>query len=151
MPCPHCDQNLCPVCFPPTQHEPCRSSLSSPLKLILLNAIETSSQYPFHFDNCGKSTGKVRQTTIKELDDSMGRACRRNGVAKRGTFPRIVVRVPAAVAAVVEMTGAITVSHYPKMLTQIGWKTSLPVLLNASWSVRTLDSSLICLPIQTDR
>ena len=54
MPCPHCDQNLCPVCFPPTQHELCHSSLSSPLELILLNAIATSSQYPFHFDICGE-------------------------------------------------------------------------------------------------
>ena len=84
MSCPHCEQNLCPVCFPPTQHEPCRSSLSSPLKLILLNAIETSSQYPFRFDTCGKGDGK-KTVTIKELDNSMSHACRRNGVTKRGT------------------------------------------------------------------
>ena len=47
--------------------------------------LETSSQYSFRFETCGKSSGKVCQTTIKELDNSMSHACRRNGVTKRGT------------------------------------------------------------------
>ena len=83
MSCPHCDQNLCPVCFPPTQHEPCCSSLPSSLEMILSDATAISSQYPFHFDICG---GKVCQTTTVGLDESMARACKRDGVAKRGTF-----------------------------------------------------------------
>ena len=52
--------------------------------MILLNAVETSSQYPFRFDTCGKGDGK-KTVTIKELDNSMSHACRRNGVTKRGT------------------------------------------------------------------
>ena len=85
MPCPHCDQNLCPVCFPPTQHEPCCSSLSSSLEMILPDATAISSQYPFHFDTCGgKSASKVRQTTAEGLDESRAKACKRDGVAKRG-------------------------------------------------------------------
>ena len=65
-------------------------------------------------------------------------------------LPRVVVEVPAPVATVVVMTGAIIVSRYPRTHTRIGWKTSLPVSLYASWKVRMLDFSIICLPKRID-
>ena len=55
--------------------------------MLLLNAVDTSSQYPFHFETCGKGGKKTAypSTTLKDLDDSVSRACKMNGVTKRGT------------------------------------------------------------------
>ena len=83
--CPQCSQSLCPDCFPPTQHQPCCSPPSASFEAASPNLyFETSSQYPFHIDTCTKGTGK-KTVTVQELDNSMSRACRRNGITKRGT------------------------------------------------------------------
>ena len=67
--CPQCNQNLCPVCFPPTQHQPCCSSSSPSLEMILPSIIPFSSQYPLHFDTCaGKTASKNRQSTKGSLN-----------------------------------------------------------------------------------
>ena len=83
--CPQCSQSLCPDCFPPTQHQPCCSPPSTSFETASPNLyFETSSQYPFHINTCAKGTGK-KTVTVQELDNSMSRACRRNGITKRGT------------------------------------------------------------------
>ena len=52
--------------------------------VILVYEVGASSQYPFHFGTCAKGGGKNTVTEL-ELDNTMSRACRRNGIAKRGT------------------------------------------------------------------
>ena len=88
--CPKCSQNLCPDCFPPTQHQPCCSSSSASFEVVSPSLyLETSSQCPFHIDACAKGAGKGKTTvTVRDLDGSMSRACKRNGITKRGTSAR---------------------------------------------------------------
>ena len=86
--CPQCNQNLCPVCFPPTQHQPCCSSSSTSSEMILPGIIPFPSQCPLHFDTCaGKSSSKTRQSTTDSLNSAIQK-CRREKVPPRSTSSR---------------------------------------------------------------
>ena len=86
--CPQCNQNLCPECFPPTQHQPCCSSSSTSFEMVLPSIIPFSSQYPLHFDTgAGKTASKTRQSTTDSLNSAITK-CRRDKAAERSTLSR---------------------------------------------------------------
>ena len=86
--CPQCNQNLCPVCFPPTQHQPCCSSSSTSFEMILPSIVPFPSQYPLHFDTCaGKAASKRSQSTKDSLNAAITK-CRRDRMAERSTLSR---------------------------------------------------------------
>ena len=85
--CPQCNQNLCPTCFPPTQHQPCYSSSSTSFEIILPGTISSPSQCPLHIDTCaGKSSSKTHQSTTDSLNSAIQK-CRRE-VPPRSTSSR---------------------------------------------------------------
>ena len=77
MKCPHCKKNLCPDCFPPTQHDPCRGNDNTALPATLRRPCKSSPPHlsyrepwlqRFHAlvegtDECG-SRSNVSQTPI---------------------------------------------------------------------------------------